>query len=74
MPSASSSGTTVGRKTVSEVISGSRSGDGASADFGFSVLEARDAAEPEVVEKFRSTFAFDEKEQLLGCEFVAFGR
>ena len=71
-PSALSSGATIGRKGVSEVISNSmirHVDDSVSSDFGFSVLETRDhPAEPEIAEKFRSTFAFDEKEQLLGCE------
>ena len=44
-----------------------------STDLGFSVLETHEAAEPEVVEKFRTTFAFDEKETLLGCELLFFG-
>lgn len=72
-PSASSSGATIGRKgSISEVVTNSHShvhgAESFSSDFGFSVLEARDAAEPEVIEKFRTTFAFDEREQLLGCE------
>lgn len=67
-PSSTSSNLTVGQKGVSEVVSsGPQVRDQSTIDFGFSVLEARDAAEPDVVEKFRSTFAFDEKEQLLGC-------
>ncbi|KAH8120518.1 UDP-Glycosyltransferase/glycogen phosphorylase [Phellopilus nigrolimitatus] len=70
VPSASTSGITIGQKGVSEVISNvsswSRSGERGSYDFGFSVLEAQEAAEPEVIEKFRSTFAFDDKELLLG--------
>jgi sterol 3beta-glucosyltransferase len=37
-------------------------------DLGFSILEAPEAP-AEMVEKFRTTFAFDEKEKLLGCKF-----
>ncbi|KAL5518675.1 ATG26 [Sanghuangporus vaninii] len=66
-PSAISSGATIGQKGVSEVVSdASFLGDRGAADLGYSVLETRNAAEPEVVEKFRTTFAFDEREQLLG--------
>lgn len=69
-PSSFSSSSTIGQKGVSEVLSdvGSSSRLTDRSDFGFSVLETRNAAEPEVVEKFRSTFAFDDKEQLLGCK------
>ncbi|TDL28861.1 UDP-Glycosyltransferase/glycogen phosphorylase [Rickenella mellea] len=38
----------------------------ASTELGYSVLETKDAAEPEMIEKFRTAFAFDEKEPLLG--------
>ncbi|THH11780.1 hypothetical protein EW145_g439 [Phellinidium pouzarii] len=69
-PSASISGLSIGQKGVSEIISNvassSRAGDRGPLDFGFSILETRDAAEPGAAEKFRTTFAFDEKEQLLG--------
>lgn len=37
-------------------------------DLAFSVLETPDmAAEPEIIEKFRTAFAYDAKETLLGC-------
>lgn len=77
-PSASTSGTTIGpsprevSEYVSDVGSPSRSGEKHerhSSDFGFSVLESKDLAEPEQGEKFRATFAFDEREQLLGCKW-----
>jgi len=43
----------------------SRSGVG---DLGYSVLEAPDTlVDPEMKEKFRTAFAFDDKEPLLGC-------
>ncbi|EJD04268.1 UDP-Glycosyltransferase/glycogen phosphorylase [Fomitiporia mediterranea MF3/22] len=68
--STSSSLGTIGQKGVFEVVSGpsssSRTIDRGLSDFGFSVLEPKNVAEPDVVEKFRTTFAFDEKEQLLG--------
>lgn len=68
-PQSTTSSLTVGQKGVSEVITtGGQAGDRSITDFGFSVLDTRDAAEPEVIEKFRSTFAFDEKEHLLGCK------
>lgn len=73
IPSASTSGATIGRKGVQETVSAvtpssSRSADAGSSDFGFfSVLDASDALDAEIVEKFRQTFAFDEKENLSGC-------
>ncbi len=66
--SSSSSDSTIGRRGVSEVLSADE-GD-VSADLGFSVLETHEAAEPEAAEKFRTTFAFDDKEPLLGCELM----
>ena len=73
-PPSISSSLTIGQKSVSEVISvGNQAGDRSIMDFGFSVLETRDAAEPEIVEKFRTTFAFDEKERLLGCMYATIG-
>ena len=79
-PSASTSATTIGplqrevAEYVSDLASSSRSADTSkherhSSDFGFSILESKDLAEPEQGEKFRATFAFDEKEQLLGCKY-----
>ena len=65
MSSSSSTGT-IGRKGVSEVISPGIS-EHASTELGFSVLESQEAIRPDVVEKFHTTFAFDEKETLLGC-------
>lgn len=70
IPSASSSGTTFSRKGISEIITNPRGPEGTTSDYGFSVLETKDVAEPEVMEKFRSAFAFGEKEQLLGCKLV----
>jgi sterol 3beta-glucosyltransferase len=55
---------------ISEVYSsgsklGNRSG---TSDLGYSILETPgQPVEPEVVEKFRTAFAFDDKECLLGC-------
>lgn len=78
-PSASTSGSTIGpaprevSEFVSDVGSSSRSGgrhERHSSDLGFSVLETKDIAEPEQGDKFRATFAFDEKELLLGCEYI----
>ena len=72
IPSASTSGATIGRRGIQETIStitpsSSRTGDTGSSDFGFfSVLDTSDVLETEVVDKFRTTFAFDEKENLLG--------
>lgn len=74
-PSASVSGSLTSRKSISEVVSNvsfSRGTDIASSELGFSVLEAKDATEPEAAEKFRATFAFDDKEQLLGCKLSFF--
>ncbi|KAI5123707.1 hypothetical protein M0805_000302 [Coniferiporia weirii] len=60
----------VSQKGVSEIVSNvapsARAGERGSTDFGFSILEANDVAEPEIVEKFRTTFAFDDREHLLG--------
>ena len=39
----------------------------------FSILEAPESMiDQDVVDKFRSSFAFDEKERLLGCEWMRF--
>lgn len=47
-------------------------------DLAFSALESPDVPiDPEMTEKFRTVFAYDEKETLLGCEIfrvLAFGR
>lgn len=62
-----------GSSKVSEVLSYSTLGPALSGrfsgDFGFfSILEApKMPIDPEVVDKFRSWFAFDDKETLLGC-------
>ena len=46
------------------------SGDTGISNMGFSIIEAREAAnDPDVVSKFRSSFALDDKETLLGCEY-----
>lgn len=54
---------------VQEVLS-SNLALSASREYGyFSLLEAPDTMiEPEMLEKFRTSFAFDEKEKLLGCK------
>lgn len=50
-----------------------RSSGSAQGDLGYSVLETPEAAvDPEATEKFRSAFAFDEKEILLGCMCIPF--
>ncbi|KAF8490722.1 hypothetical protein JB92DRAFT_3090591 [Gautieria morchelliformis] len=61
-----SSSTTSDR--VQEVYSpGSMDASGDNSNMGFSIIEAREAAaDPEVVAKFRSSFALDEREALLG--------
>ena len=46
------------------------SGDTSISNMGFSIIEAREAAtDPDVVSKFHSSFALDDKETLLGCEY-----
>jgi sterol 3beta-glucosyltransferase len=48
--------------------SGSPSKYGGTTDLGFSILETPDAlVDLEVTEKFRNTFAFDDREPLFGC-------
>jgi hypothetical protein len=38
------------------------------AELGYSILETPDSAiDPEIIEKFQASFAFDDKERLLGC-------
>jgi sterol 3beta-glucosyltransferase len=66
-----SSSTTSDR--VQEVYSpGSMNASGDNSNMGFSIIEAREAAaDPEVVAKFRSSFALDEKEALLGCKYTS---
>jgi hypothetical protein len=55
-------------ESASRQSSGSTQGD-----LGYSVLETPEAAvDPEASEKFRSAFAFDEKEILLGCMRIPF--
>ena len=63
--------------TVSEVLSSrhlSMSTSGSGGDFGFfSILETPESiVDEETIEKFRTSFAFDEKEKLLGCRFNKF--
>jgi sterol 3beta-glucosyltransferase len=59
---------------ISEVYSSgsklwNRSG---TSDLGYSILETpSQPVDPEVVEKFKAAFAFDEKESLLGCATVS---
>jgi sterol 3beta-glucosyltransferase len=73
-------GSRSGDSNISEVISSphadqsrlSMSTDG-NNNLGFSMLEASEegkAADAGMQEKFRTTFALDEKETLLGCEFL----
>lgn len=66
MPASTSSGGVSEVVSTNLSLSTSRSG----GDYGFfSILEAPETMlEQDVVEKFRSSFAFDEKERLLGCE------
>lgn len=63
-----------GSAGVSEVISThpTLSTSHASGEFGFfSILEAPESTvDAETEEKFRTSFAFDEKEKLLGCEYL----
>jgi sterol 3beta-glucosyltransferase len=58
-------------KAVTEVYSsGTQQSSGSSQgpDLGYSVLDAPDSAiDTEIVEKFQVSFAFDDKERLLGC-------
>jgi sterol 3beta-glucosyltransferase len=57
---------------VQEVYSpGSADAPGDNSNLGFSIIEAREgAADPDVVTKFRSSFALDEREALLGCKHM----
>jgi sterol 3beta-glucosyltransferase len=66
-----SSGTILGAVPgVKEIYSSSSSRwSGATGDM-FSILESPDTTiDDDVVEKFRSAFAYDEREKLLGCKF-----
>ena len=56
----------------SVVTSSSEQGsNGAPTELGYSVLETTDAVvDGEIMEKFRTAFAFDEKEVLLACMFL----
>jgi len=58
-------------KAITEVYSsGTRQSIASSqgAELGYSVLETPDSAiDPEMIEKFQASFAFDDKEKLLGC-------
>ena len=55
---------------VSEVVStgGVNVAHSGSSELGYSVLDAKESADPRIVDKFRASFAFGEKEQLLGCK------
>lgn len=58
---------------VKEVYSGhrnpSRTSSGNAQEMAFSMLEtAESSIDDDIVERFRTTFAFDQKETLLGCE------
>lgn len=59
---------------VSEVLTThpSLAASRSSGDYGFfSILEAPESTvDPEMEQKFRDSFAFDEKEKLLGCTFI----
>jgi hypothetical protein len=45
-------------------------GPGHGSELGYSVLEAPDSAlDTEMIEKFQASFAFDDKERLLGCMY-----
>lgn len=63
----SSSGLSEVYQSASDGHSASNATTGAQNDLGYSILEAPDSIDPEIVEKFRSSFAFDERETLLGC-------
>jgi sterol 3beta-glucosyltransferase len=58
-------------KSVTEVYSSGTQqsiGSGHGPELGYSVLEAPDSAiDAEMIEKFQVSFAFDDKERLLGC-------
>lgn len=42
------------------------------AELGYSVLETPDSTiDPEIIEKFQASFAFDDKERLLGCSWFS---
>ena len=59
-------------KEITEVYSsGTQQSIGSSGpDLGYSVLDAPDSAiDAEIVEKFQVSFAFDDKERLLGCMY-----
>ena len=43
----------------------------APSELGYSVLETPEMAiDQEMIDKFRTVFAFDDKEALLGCKFL----
>ena len=60
---------------VQEVYSpGPMDASGDNSNMGFSIIEAREAAaDPEVVTKFRVSFALDDRETLFGCKQLTFG-
>ena len=71
--SGSGAGNQQSTKAVTEVYSsGTQQSLAASqsqgTELGYSVLETPDSAiDPEIIEKFQASFAFDDKERLLGC-------
>jgi sterol 3beta-glucosyltransferase len=55
-------------KAVTEVYSSGTLASSQGAELGYSVLETPDSAiDPEMIEKFQTLFAFDDKEKLFGC-------
>lgn len=74
-PTPSMSSTSMGG--ISEVyssttLSSSSRSRSASSELGYSVLETPDVPiDKEMTDKFHNAFAFDEKEHLLGCEFLS---
>ena len=64
-------------KAVTEVFSSGAHQSSTSShgtELGFSVLETPDSTiDPEMVEKFQASFAFDDKERLFGCQCYSLG-
>jgi len=60
-------------KAVTEVYSSGTHQSSASsqgAELGYSILETPDSSiDPEMIEKFQASFAFDDKEKLFGCSY-----
>lgn len=70
-PSSSTDHQTTPSSGITDVLTSALSSAGSRLmpDLGFSVLDLPDSKiDPDVQEKFRTAFAFDDKEMLLGCE------